>query len=79
MPIQGDIMEILHTNQTVSISELKRNPAAVMRKAGHQPVAVLNHNKPAFYLLGSKLFARTGSTPPGTGTGCAASPPSHPR
>lgn len=49
-------MEILYTNQAVSISELKRNPAAVARQAGHRPVVVLNHNKPAFYLVEPKLF-----------------------
>lgn len=49
-------MEILYTNQAVSISELKRNPTAVARQAGHRPVVVLNHNKPAFYLVEPKLF-----------------------
>lgn len=49
-------MEILYTNQTVSISELKRNPTAVARQAGHRPVVVLNHNKPAFYVVEPKMF-----------------------
>ncbi|MGE4240515.1 type II toxin-antitoxin system Phd/YefM family antitoxin [Ramlibacter sp.] len=41
---------------SVSMSEFKRNPAAVLRGANHQPVAVLNHNKPAFYMVEPKLF-----------------------
>ena len=44
------------TNQTVSMSEFKRNPAAVLKSANNRPVAVLNHNKPAFYMVQPALF-----------------------
>lgn len=44
-------METLMTDQTVSMSDFKRNPAAVLKSANNRPVAVLNHNKPAFYMV----------------------------
>lgn len=39
--------------KSVSISALRSNPAQYF---GDQPVAVLNHNKPAGYVIGAKLF-----------------------
>ena len=41
---------------TVSMSEFKKNPAAVLRQAHGRPVAVLNHNSAAFYMLEPRLF-----------------------
>jgi len=38
------------------MSEFKKNPARVLRTAGEKPVAVLNHNRPAFYMVAPKLF-----------------------
>src|SRR5665213_2423338 len=49
-------MEAVLTGLSISISEFKKNPAKVLREAGKQPVAVLNHNKPAFYLVEPTLF-----------------------
>lgn len=49
-------MELLYTNASVSISELKKNPSAVIEEAGGFPVAVLNHNKPAAYLVPAAAF-----------------------
>jgi antitoxin StbD len=34
----------------------KKNPAAVLRDAKSKPVAVLNHNKAAFYMVEPALF-----------------------
>jgi len=34
-----------------SISELKRNPGALIEQADGEPVAILNHNRPAAYLV----------------------------
>jgi antitoxin StbD len=42
--------EIL-ANVGVSISDLKKNPSAVIAAAAGAPVAVLNRNKPAAYLI----------------------------
>jgi antitoxin StbD len=49
-------MELLYTNASVSISELKKNPTAVIEGAEGFPVAVLNHNKPAAYLVPAAAF-----------------------
>ncbi|MEI6387911.1 MAG: type II toxin-antitoxin system Phd/YefM family antitoxin [Spirochaetota bacterium] len=38
------------------MSDFKKNPAKVLREAGDRPVAVLNHNKAAFYLIEPGLF-----------------------
>ncbi len=47
-------MVMLHeilANVGVSISDLKKNPSAVIAAAQGAPVAVLNRNKPAAYLI----------------------------
>ncbi|ATE80296.1 antitoxin StbD [Pseudomonas sp. PvR086] len=44
-------MEQLLASRSVSITELKRSPSTVIEQAGSEPVAVLNHNRPAAYLL----------------------------
>ena len=49
-------MQTVLTDKTISMSDFKRNPTRVLREAGSAPVAVLNHNKPAFYMLEPKLF-----------------------
>ena len=36
---------------SVSISELKKNPSALLSQANGSPIAVLNYNKPAAYLI----------------------------
>ncbi len=49
-------METILANVTVSMSEFKKNPAAVLREAANRPVAVLNHNRAAFYMIEPRLF-----------------------
>ena len=49
-------MESIYSDVTVSMSEFKKNPAAVLRDANRRPVAVLNHNKAAFYMVDPALF-----------------------
>lgn len=49
-------MEAVLSDLTVSMSEFKKNPAAVLRDAKSRPVAVLNHNKAAFYMIEPALF-----------------------
>lgn len=49
-------MQTLLTDITVSMSEFKKNPASVLREANSRPVAVLNHNKAAFYMVEPQLF-----------------------
>lgn len=47
-PILADI--------ATSISELKRNPMAVIEQGEGAPVAVLNRNQPAFYCVPSDVW-----------------------
>jgi antitoxin StbD len=49
-------METILADVTVSMSEFKKNPAAVLRGAKNRPVAVLNHNRAAFYMVEPPLF-----------------------
>ena len=49
-------MEAIFADVTISMSEFKKNPAAVLRQANCRPVAVLNHNKAAFYMLEPSVF-----------------------
>lgn len=49
-------MDTIYADLSISMSEFKKNPAQVLRTAGGKPVAVLNHNRPAFYMLSPLLF-----------------------
>lgn len=49
-------MEQVLASRSVSITELKRSPSAVLEQAGSEPVAVLNHNRPAAYLLSPRVY-----------------------
>lgn len=49
-------MEHVLASRSVSITELKRSPSAVLEQAGSEPVAVLNHNRPAAYLLSPRTY-----------------------
>lgn len=41
---------------SVSISELKKNPSALLAQASGAPIAVLNHNKPTAYLIPAETY-----------------------
>ena len=49
-------MNTIYADYSISMSEFKKNPAQVLRSAGEKPVAVLNHNRPTFYMVTPKLF-----------------------
>ena len=52
-------MSFTHTilaKTTVSMTDLRRNPSGVLEVAEDQAVAVLNHNKPAAYLLSARAY-----------------------
>jgi antitoxin StbD len=49
-------MEKLYADLMISMSDFKKNPAKILREAGDRPVAVLNHNKAAFYIFEPALF-----------------------
>ena len=50
-------MEILYARTSISVTELKQSPSAVIAAANGEPVAVLNHNRPAAYLVPAATFA----------------------
>ena len=43
---------------SVSVTELKRNYASIIKDADDSPVAVLNHNRPEAYLLPAGHYER---------------------
>ena len=49
-------MDVLLTDLTISMSDFKKNPAKVIRDGGAQPVAILNRNKAAFYMVNPDVF-----------------------
>ena len=49
-------MEAVLTQQTVSITELKRNFSAVLSCTDTDAVAILNHNRPEAYLLSAAHY-----------------------
>lgn len=51
-------MQPIFANHTASISELKRNPTALLKQADGQPIAILNHNKPSGYLVPAKTYEK---------------------
>ncbi|HUW88552.1 MAG TPA: type II toxin-antitoxin system Phd/YefM family antitoxin [Candidatus Paceibacterota bacterium] len=49
-------MDRIMTELTTTISEFKKNPNAVVKKAKKKPFAVLTNNKPTFYVMSPELF-----------------------
>ncbi len=46
----------IYAQTTVSMTDLRRNPSGILEDAGNAPVAILNHNKPAAYLLSAQAY-----------------------
>lgn len=51
-------METLFTTQVASISELKKNPTKLINDSNGKPIAILNHNTAAAYLIPVETFER---------------------
>ena len=51
-------METILADASISITELKRNPSAVIDAADGESVAVLVHNKPSAYLVPAAMYQR---------------------
>ncbi len=49
-------MKTVLANCSVSISELKRNPSALIDQAEGEPIAILNHNRPTAYLIPAETY-----------------------
>ena len=51
-------MQTIQANFTASISELKKSPAQILKQAGDNVVAILNHNIPSAYLVPSSVYEK---------------------
>ena len=51
-------MQPILANYTASISELKKSPTQLLKKAGDEAVAILNHNVASAYLVPSALYEK---------------------
>jgi len=49
-------MKQVLTNCSASISELKKNPSALLIESQGSPIAILNHNKPTAYLVPAETY-----------------------
>ena len=47
---------VILAEATASVSELKKNPMATVAAGEGFPVAILNHNEPAFYCVPAKAY-----------------------
>jgi antitoxin StbD len=50
------MIETIHAGASVSISDLKKNPSAVIAAAEGFPIAILNRNSPAAYLVPAEAW-----------------------
>lgn len=51
-------MQPILANYTASISELKKSPTQLLKNAGNEAVAILNHNVASAYLVPSALYEK---------------------
>ena len=51
-------MQPILSNFSASITELKKSPTQLLRQAGNEAVAILNHNVPSAYLVPSALYEK---------------------
>jgi antitoxin StbD len=49
-------MEQVLSSCSASISELKKNPSALINDSDGAPIAILNHNVPAAYLIPAETY-----------------------
>jgi prevent-host-death family protein len=49
-------MEALQARLSASISELKKNPSALIAGANGEAIAILNHNRPTAYLVPAATY-----------------------
>ena len=51
-------MQTILSNYTASITELKKSPTEILKNAGNEAVAILNHNVPSAYLVPSDTYEK---------------------
>ncbi len=49
-------MQQILASFSASISELKKNPSALLNKAEGEAIAILNHNSPTAYLVPADVY-----------------------
>ncbi|EEP1513890.1 type II toxin-antitoxin system Phd/YefM family antitoxin [Salmonella enterica] len=49
---------IILSDTSASVSELKKNPMATVSAGDGHPVAILNRNQPAFYCVPAELYEK---------------------
>ncbi|MCG8338765.1 MAG: type II toxin-antitoxin system Phd/YefM family antitoxin [Proteobacteria bacterium] len=49
-------MKPILADLSASISELKKNPSALLQQAEGSPITILNHNKPTAYLIPAETY-----------------------
>lgn len=49
-------MEPIYAKFSASISELKKNPSALIQEAEGSAITILNHNKPTAYLVPAATY-----------------------
>ena len=49
-------MDAVLADTSIGITELKKNPSAVIREAGARTIVVLHHNKPSAYLVPASTY-----------------------
>lgn len=54
--LKMSITQTIFARNTVSMTDLRRDPSGVIEVANLSPVAVLNHNKPAAYLISAAAY-----------------------
>lgn len=51
-------MKTILASCSASISELKKNPSALIDQSQGEPIAILNHNRPTAYLIPAETYER---------------------
>jgi antitoxin StbD len=51
-------MDSILSTHSIGISDLREAPARMFEQAGDEAVVVLNHNRPAGYIVSTQLMAR---------------------
>jgi antitoxin StbD len=51
-------MQPILSNFTASITELKKSPSELLKNAGDETIAILNHNIPSAYLVPAKTYEK---------------------
>lgn len=49
-------MQAVLAETSIGITELKKNPSAVIRDAGTETIVILHHNKPSAYLVPANTY-----------------------